>query len=123
MISQRSLEARNITGLATETRVKDAAGNVKARTQIAYDEGAYSPIAAGTHPQWEDPNTAYRGSPTTTRSWHDIAANQYVETHAQYDNSATWRRYSVSGLRFCDFRPRVNCREVQNYLANHASWY
>lgn len=30
-------KARNINGLVTETRVKDASGNVKAKSQITYD--------------------------------------------------------------------------------------
>lgn len=85
-------KSRNITGLVTETRVKDASGNVKAKSQIAYDEAAYTPITAGTHTQWEDPNTVYRGNPTTTRSWHDIAGNQYLETHTQYDNFGNPRK-------------------------------
>ena len=84
--------ARNITGLVTETRVKDAAGNIKARSQIGYDESAYPIISAGTNAQWQDPNTNLRANVTTTRSWSDIAANQYIETHAQYDNFGNLRK-------------------------------
>lgn len=84
---------RNITGLVTQTEVKDPTGAVKAKSQIGYDEtGSYPIIAAGTHSQWTDPSSIYRANPTTTRSWHDIAGNQYVETHAQYDNFGNMRK-------------------------------
>ena len=79
-------KARNIITLPTEMRVKDAAGNVQAKTQTAYDESAYSIISAGFDAQWTDPGTNYRGNPTTTRSWTDIAGNQFVETRAEFDN-------------------------------------
>lgn len=85
-------KVRNINGLVAETRAKDTNGNVKAKSQIAYDEAAYPVIPAGTNAQWENPNTIYRGNPTTTRSWSDVAANQYVETHAQYDNFGNLRK-------------------------------
>lgn len=85
-------KARNITGLLTETRVIDEVGNVKAKKQIMYDEGLYPAIASGNHAQWEDPNTTYLGNPTTIRTWHNIAGNQYVETHSQYDNFGNLRK-------------------------------
>ena len=84
--------ARNMKSLPTETRVKDAAGNVKAKSQIAYDESTYPLISAGTDTMWTDPSTTYRGNPTTSRSWTDVAANQYIETHAQFDNFGNARK-------------------------------
>lgn len=86
-------KARNMNSLVTEIRIQDASGNVKAKTHFTYDEvGTYPIIAAGTNAQWTDPSTNYRGHPTTVRTWSDIAGNQYVDTHAQYDNFGNLRK-------------------------------
>ena len=85
-------KARNIVTLPIESRVKDAAGNVKAKSQTAYDEAAYPIISAGTDAQWTDPQTSYRGNVTTARSWTDVANNQFVETHAEFDNFGNLRK-------------------------------
>ncbi|MGI8642074.1 MAG: hypothetical protein ACR2MG_19255 [Pyrinomonadaceae bacterium] len=80
-------KARNIVGLASESRVIDPATNLpKGKSQISYDQTSYleSPTITNA-PGWTNPNTSYRGLPTSTRSWTDVAANQYVETHNQYD--------------------------------------
>ena len=87
-----SYKARNIVTLPIETRVKNAAGNIVAKSQVAYDESAYGIISAGTDTQWTDPGTTVRGNPTTSRSWTDIANNQYIETHAQFDNFGNARK-------------------------------
>ena len=51
----QTIKARNIVTLPTETRVKDAAGNVKAKSQMAYDEvSTYPIISAGTDSQWTE---------------------------------------------------------------------
>lgn len=80
-------KARNITGLVSETRLKDPSGNVKAKTQITYDDGTYYPLittdADSAH--WQNPSTNYRGLVTGTKTWTDIAGNTSIETHAQYD--------------------------------------
>jgi len=86
-------KARNLVSLPIATRIKDASGNTKAQSEISYDEvGSYPIIQAGTNPQWQDPNTNYRGNPTTTKSWTDIANNQSIQTHAQYDNFGNVRK-------------------------------
>lgn len=86
-------KARNLVTLPIETRVKDAAGNVKAKSQISYDQtSTYPIISAGTDSQWTDPSTNYRGNVTTTKSWTDISGNLSVETHAQYDNFGNLRK-------------------------------
>jgi YD repeat-containing protein len=85
-------KARNIVGLPIETRIKDASGTVKAKSQISYDEAAYPVIDYGSTTNWENPNTSYRGNATTTRSWTDVSNNQYIETHAQYDNFGNLRK-------------------------------
>jgi len=97
-------KARNINGLVTETRIKDAGGNVKAKTQITYDESAYKLSSSGTMPaaaanSWTDPLTelgptlgAKRGQPTTVKNYHDIANGLYVETHNFYDQFGNVRK-------------------------------
>jgi hypothetical protein len=92
-------QARNITGLVTESRIKDASGTVKAKTQYGYDEGTYSDSTSGTMPtaaagSWIDLTASTqlgstvggkRGLPTTVKSFHDIAAGSYIETHGFFD--------------------------------------
>lgn len=84
-------KARNLVSLPVAARIKDAAGSVKAQSGIAYDEGSYPVIYAGAASQWQDPQTGYRGNVTTTTSWTNVAGNQYVQTHAQYDNFGNLR--------------------------------
>ncbi|NOT49502.1 MAG: RHS repeat protein, partial [Acidobacteria bacterium] len=83
-------KARNINGLVTETRVKDAGGIVKAKTQISYDvtEALLTDVSST---RWENPNTIYRGNVTRTRTWHNIDANLYIDTRAQYDQLGNLR--------------------------------
>lgn len=90
-------KARNITGLVTETRVKDASGNVRAKTQISYDDANHSVSSFGTMPtaasgSWIDPVTelgatlgAKRGLPTVVKSYHDITNGNYIQTESFYD--------------------------------------
>ncbi|HEY0458622.1 MAG TPA: RHS repeat-associated core domain-containing protein [Pyrinomonadaceae bacterium] len=99
-------KTRNIVGLATETRVKDASGNVKAKTQIGYDESIYAALSTGTMPtaaanSWVDlssPNelgavlAGKRGLATSVRNFYDIAGGSYIETHAFYDQFGNVRK-------------------------------
>lgn len=95
-------KARNISGLVTESRVKDSAGNVKARTQITYDEAGFELASTGSLPTaaadtWIDPETELgasigpkRGFATTLKEYKDISAGQYITTntfHDQYGNT------------------------------------
>src|SRR5690606_25479083 len=92
-LTDSNYTARNLRSLTSEVRTKDSSGNVKAKAQFLYDEtGPYPLIAAGTHSQWIDPNTHYRGNVTTVKHWYDISSNLYVETHAQYDNFGNLRK-------------------------------
>jgi hypothetical protein len=78
----------------------DGSWNVKAKSQLFYDEAAYRLISGGANAQWQDPNTTYRGNATTTRSWHDIANNLYVEAHGQFDNFGSRRKaWDANGNR------------------------
>lgn len=99
--------ARNISGLVTETRVKDSSGNTKAKSQIVYDEAGYALSSSGTMPtaaanSWIDLTDSIqlgatigskRGLPTTVRSYSDLAvnANLSIETHSFYDQYGNLR--------------------------------
>lgn len=85
-------KARNILTLPTVTKVKDAAGNIVVQSQVEYDEAAYGILSVGTDAMWVDPNTTLRGNVTTSRMWTDVANNQFVETHAQFDNFGNARK-------------------------------
>ena len=85
-------KARGILTLPIETRILNQAGAVVAKTQIVYDENTYPLLSYGSATNWVDPGSTYRGNPTTTRSWSDITNNQYIETHAQYDNFGNVRK-------------------------------
>lgn len=85
--------ARQLIGLPTETRVKDASDTVVARTQMLYDEGgAYQTLSdyGSSVTGWIDPGTNARGLVTTVRRWLDTTGG-YLETHAQYDQTGNVR--------------------------------
>ncbi len=80
---------RYILGLPTAVILKDANGQAVSKTETFYDEAAYRPVSyadlAGV-PHYTDPGPdAPRATPTTVRSYVDIAANLYLETHARFD--------------------------------------
>jgi RHS repeat-associated protein len=90
-------KTRNITGLVTESRVTDGSGNVKAKSQIGYDESGFITSSSGTMPSaatgsylsavTELGSTvgSKRGLPTSVKSYYDISNSNYIETHAFYD--------------------------------------
>jgi RHS repeat-associated protein len=84
-------KGRNITGLVSGTSLRDAANNIKAQSELKYDETSYPVISSGTSSTWQDPNTNYRGNVTTTRVWNNTNGS-WIETHAQYDNFGNLRR-------------------------------
>lgn len=91
-------KARNMIGLATASIVKDSAGTIVARSEMVYDEsGTYPIISAGTHTNWQDPYTNYRGNPTTAKVWDSTKGavtntSAYIATHAQFDNFGNQRK-------------------------------
>lgn len=97
-------KARNINNLVTETRVEDHNGNVKAKTQISYDQSGYSLSSSGTMPSpasasWTDPLTelgstigAKRAQPTSVKSYYDISNGYYVETFNFFDQFGNVRK-------------------------------
>src|ERR1051326_3449487 len=90
-------QARNLTKVPTEVRIKDGSGNVKAKTHFYYDESSYQLSSSGTMPTaaagtWTDPTSelgstigSRRALPTTVRSYYDIANGYYIDTHTFYD--------------------------------------
>ncbi|MFN0141014.1 MAG: RHS repeat domain-containing protein [Pyrinomonadaceae bacterium] len=80
---------RQMVSLPMETRIKDASGNVKTKSQITYDGESLLTDISST--RWQNPNTNFRGNVTSSKSWSDIAANQFVDTRAQYDQLGNMR--------------------------------
>lgn len=97
-------KARNMTSLPIETRILDGQNNVRAKTQVIYDESGYALASTGTMPtnaanSWIDPLTelgttigSKRGLVTTVRSYTDVANNQYIQTHSFYDQYGNVRK-------------------------------
>ena len=92
--------ARQMVSLPTMTQVKTGDENetVVAKSEIFYDEAAYSPLTANTtlpsfaSNTWEDPQTTVLGNATTTRSYYDITNSLYIEAHAQTDKFGNPRK-------------------------------
>jgi RHS repeat-associated protein len=89
---------RNLLGLIASVTVKDGLANILAQSSITYDEGGqYGQLNDyGSVTNWEDPQTIYRGNPTTVRRWLDTLgtvtdANAYLATHTQYDQCGSVR--------------------------------
>jgi RHS repeat-associated protein len=100
---------RNLLRLATQIIVKDSAGNTKSKSQVIYDEPSYivADTPTGTVPGYTNPNDGIHGLPTTTKKWFDIANNQYVETHVQYNQFGSSRKMwdakqNVSEVQYTD---------------------
>lgn len=93
---------RNLLGIVSSVTVKDAAGNILAQSTILYDEGGqfaqlndYASVV-----NWTDPQTTYRGNPTTTSHWLNFDGSTlstfpngaYLTTHVQYDQCGSVRK-------------------------------
>lgn len=79
---------RNLVSLLTSSRIKDGAGNIVAQSSASYDE--YSLMNPGSVASWTDPQTIYRGNPTTTGQWLNTT-NSYLQAHASYDQFGNTR--------------------------------
>lgn len=99
--------ARNLTALPSKVFVKNGAGTVVAATEYKYDEAAYAPLTnSPAAAQWTDPQTSYRGTPTTVRRWLNISTDlttgvtttyvwpngPWLETHTQTDVCGSVRK-------------------------------
>jgi YD repeat-containing protein len=118
---QSAYRERNLLGLPTVRKVRDANGNLKAETQLRYDEAAYAPLAiTGTVPGWTTPGTLPRGSVTTTRQWLDTNGS-WIEMHAQTDQCGNPRKAwdakgYLSEVRYDDaFSDGNNTRNTHAY--------
>lgn len=81
---------RQLLGLPSSSRVKNAGGSIVAQSEIKYDEAAYPLLTYGAVTGWTDPATTVRGLPTTSRSWLNTTGG-WLESHAQYDQCGSAR--------------------------------
>lgn len=88
---RQSYRDRNLIGLPSSSRVKNAAGTVVAQSEFKYDEAAYPILTYPTVTGWTDPGTNVRANATTARNWLDTT-NTWLETHAQYDQTGNARK-------------------------------
>jgi RHS repeat-associated protein len=72
-------------------RVRDAAGIIRARTEVRYDEASFPLITYAAVTGWVAPPTTARGNPTTSRRWLDTDGT-WLETHSQYDQCGNVRK-------------------------------
>lgn len=76
---------RNLLNLASTTLIRDLSTYaIVAQSSIAYDEPGYPLLTFGGATGWIDPQTTYRGNPTTVSNWLDTSGS-YLQTHAQFD--------------------------------------
>lgn len=73
---------RNLMSLPSSSRVKDGSGNIVAQSSIAYDQTSLQDF--GSPSGWIDPQSAYRGNPTSRGIWLNTT-NTYLITQATYD--------------------------------------
>ncbi|MDQ3801221.1 MAG: hypothetical protein M3384_17510, partial [Acidobacteriota bacterium] len=85
---------RHLLKLPNQVVVRDAQNSPKAKSEIVYDEPSclLTDMVSGAVPNWTDPETTVRGLPTTSRSWTNIAGNQYFEAHSEYDQFGNVRK-------------------------------
>jgi RHS repeat-associated protein len=81
---------RQLLGLPSSSRVKNAAGTIMAQSEVKYDETGFAPLTCGAIHGWTDPGAVVRGMPTTMRSWLNPGGT-WLETHAQYDQCGSPR--------------------------------
>ena len=82
---------RNILGLPTYSSISDANG-VVSQTFVDYDESSYPLLSLGPVTGWNDPQTTYRGNPTTVRRWLNYPSVTWIQTHTQYDQYGNVRK-------------------------------
>ena len=102
--TRAAYRARNLLGLPTTSTVyKGLPGdtNVVSRSTVSYDEGGQFAQFNdyGSVLNWTNPQTTYRGNPTTTSQWSNFNGSTaltfpngtYLTTHAQYDQCGSVR--------------------------------
>lgn len=101
-LDDSAYQNRNILGLPTTVLLKNANLQPVSRGDSFYDETAYPLLMYGdlTGSDYTDPNTPARGNVTTLRRYVDIAAEIYLETHAQFDQCGNLRNaWNVRGIQ------------------------
>jgi RHS repeat-associated protein len=82
---------RNILGLPTSTMIYNDVGIVS-QSAVTYDETSFPLLTYGSVTGWTDPQTIYRGNPTTTSRWLDYPTSTWIAAHAQYDQCGSVRK-------------------------------
>jgi len=88
--TKAAYRARNLVGLPTSSRIKNAAGTIVGQSRVSYDEAGYPLLTYGAVTGWSDPGANVRGNATTLGSWLNTTGT-YLETHAQYDQCGSLR--------------------------------
>ncbi|MCU1267735.1 MAG: repeat-associated core domain protein, partial [Acidobacteria bacterium] len=73
---------RNLLGLTTSTRVRDGDNNIVTQSTLSYDQTSL--MNPGSVASWIDPQTAYRGNPTTMSRWLNTTST-YLQTLTSFD--------------------------------------
>jgi RHS repeat-associated protein len=109
---QQSYRDRQLLGLPSSSRVKNAAGTIMAQSEVKYDEATYAPLTYGAVTGWTDPGAVVRGMPTTTRSWLNPGGT-WLDTHTQYDQCGSVRNV---------WDAKGNQSQVEYSSANHYAY-
>lgn len=104
---------RNILGLPTYSSISDANG-VVAQTFIDYDQSAYPLLSVAPAVGWNDPQTIYRGNPTTVRKWLNYPSITWIQTHTQYDQYGNVRK-TWDGMNRLDASLELDYSSAYNY--------
>lgn len=91
LTSDNNYRSRNILGLPTSNTISDSTG-VVAQSTITYDESSYPLIGVGPVAGWNDPQSTYRGNPTTISKWLNYPTPTWFQTHTQYDQFGNVRK-------------------------------
>jgi RHS repeat-associated protein len=110
LTSDVNYRSRNILGLTSATRVKDALNSDKivAQSSFAYDEYGeqqFPLLSYASVSDWTDPQTGFRGNVTSISRWVNFdGANfvnfpfgVYLTTHTQYDQCGSARKIFDAG--------------------------
>src|ERR1051325_3979755 len=104
---------RNILGLPTYSSISDANGIVS-QTYIDYDQSSYPLISVVPVTGWNDPQTTYRGNPTSVRKWLNYPSVTWIQTHTQYDGYGNVRK-TWDGMGRLDPSTEFDYSSAYNY--------
>lgn len=81
-----------LLGLPTLKVIRDGQNNIVAKSEMFYDENNHLVSSGAVGAGWVQPTWTKRGQLTSSRSYSDIATNQFVETHTLYDQYGNVRK-------------------------------